>query len=152
MARAELIESLWPNAFVEEANLTVTISMLRKALGENGTRAEFIETVAKRGYRFVPPVRTIVDVERRRDVLSAMEIVRLTHDGHIMEVAISPDARLLAYVLIEHGKQSLRIEELVSGNKWEVLPPDPALCWGLKFTHDSQTLFYVTTQPDSTIS
>ena len=55
--RDELMEKVWPNCFVEEGNLTVTISMLRKVLqgGENGN--PYIETVPRRGYRFTTEVR-----------------------------------------------------------------------------------------------
>src|SRR5258705_1675259 len=56
VARKDLIEALWPDTFVEDSNLTVTISMLRKALGENDNGNRFVETVAKRGYRFLPQV------------------------------------------------------------------------------------------------
>jgi serine/threonine protein kinase/Tol biopolymer transport system component len=80
------------------------------------------------------------------------QITNLTHDGHVMDAAISGDARLLAYVLIESGKQSLWIQNLESGEKRQLLPPDPALCWGLRFTPNGQNLFYITTQPGSTIS
>jgi DNA-binding winged helix-turn-helix (wHTH) protein/Tfp pilus assembly protein PilF len=55
--KATLIESVWPDSFVEEHNLTVSISMLRKALGENQGEHQYIETVPRRGYRFVAPVR-----------------------------------------------------------------------------------------------
>ncbi len=57
--RDELIEKVWPDCFVEEGNLTVTISMLRKVLeaGENGN--PYIETVPRRGYRFTAEVREI---------------------------------------------------------------------------------------------
>ena len=57
--RDELIEKVWPDCFVEEGNLTVTISMLRKVLeaGENGNL--YIETVPRRGYRFTAEVRDI---------------------------------------------------------------------------------------------
>jgi DNA-binding winged helix-turn-helix (wHTH) protein len=57
--RDELMEKVWPNCFVEEGNLTVTISMLRKVLqgGENGN--PYIETVPRRGYRFTTEVRDI---------------------------------------------------------------------------------------------
>lgn len=48
--RQELIGSLWPDSFVEEANLSFQISTLRKALGHEG--AEWIETVPRLGYRF----------------------------------------------------------------------------------------------------
>ncbi len=48
----EIFKLVWPGTFVEESNLTYNISMLRKALGD----ADFIETVPKRGYRFVGQV------------------------------------------------------------------------------------------------
>jgi len=50
-----LLESLWPGTFVEEANLSVNVSLLRKALGD-GAGETYIETVPKRGYRFVASV------------------------------------------------------------------------------------------------
>jgi Tol biopolymer transport system component/DNA-binding winged helix-turn-helix (wHTH) protein len=57
----ELMKLLWPNSFVEEGNLTRNISMLRKVLSENKRHPEYIETVSKRGYRFVAIVRESKD-------------------------------------------------------------------------------------------
>lgn len=54
----ELIRQLWPDRFVEESNLTFNIKMLRKALGDDASKPTFIETVPKRGYRFIAKVRT----------------------------------------------------------------------------------------------
>jgi Tol biopolymer transport system component len=150
--RSEMIEALWPDSFVEESNLTVTISLLRKALGEGENETLFIETLPKRGYRFVPEVENGKSDSASRDHFSAMQITRLTHDGHVLDVGISADARLLAYVSIQAGKHSLWIWNLESGEKWQLCPPDQALCWGLRFTHDGENLFYITTQPNSTIS
>lgn len=152
VSRKEMIEQLWRDAFVEESNLTVAISMARKALGESENGNRFIETVAKRGYRFVPEVKFTGNSLPERARFEGMQITRLTHDGYIMDVAISPDARLLAYVLIETGRQSLWIQQLESGEKWTLSAPDPALCWGLKFSPDGRSLFFITTQPNSTIS
>src|SRR6266851_344867 len=53
-----LLESLWPGTFVEEANLSVNVSLLRKALGD-GVGETYIETVPKRGYRFVANVTEV---------------------------------------------------------------------------------------------
>jgi DNA-binding winged helix-turn-helix (wHTH) protein/pimeloyl-ACP methyl ester carboxylesterase len=53
----ELIERVWPDAFVEENNLAQNVSMLRRALGEREGGGRYIETVPKRGYRFVAPMR-----------------------------------------------------------------------------------------------
>jgi len=152
VSRGEMVESLWPNAFVEESNLTVTISMLRRALGDSDTGTKFIETVPKRGYRFVPLISTTRNGRLDRDSFSSMRIVRLTHAGRVLDVAISADARLLAYVPIDAGNHSLWIWNLDTGEKCEVLPPDPALCWGLRFTEDGKSLFYITTPANTTIS
>ena len=54
--KEELMRKVWPDSFVEEANLTVNISALRKRLGETPNGQHYIETVPKRGYRFVVPV------------------------------------------------------------------------------------------------
>jgi DNA-binding winged helix-turn-helix (wHTH) protein/tetratricopeptide (TPR) repeat protein len=60
LTKDELMRQVWPDSFVEEANLTVNISALRKSLGEMPGGQQYIETVPKRGYRFVVPV-----IERR---------------------------------------------------------------------------------------
>jgi len=52
LTKKELMQKVWPDSFVEENNLAQNISLLRKALGES-----FIQTVPKRGYRFVGDVR-----------------------------------------------------------------------------------------------
>lgn len=56
--KEEIMREVWHNCLVEDNNLTVSMSVLRKALGE-GSGSDFIETVPKRGYRFVYPVRRI---------------------------------------------------------------------------------------------
>ena len=56
LEKDELIRSLWPDSFVEEGNLSNNIFVLRKALG---TDHEYIETVPRRGYRFVGAVRQL---------------------------------------------------------------------------------------------
>jgi Tol biopolymer transport system component/DNA-binding winged helix-turn-helix (wHTH) protein len=55
-SKQELMTALWPDTFVEEANLSFQISTLRKALGDEGVR--WIETVPKHGYRFASDVRS----------------------------------------------------------------------------------------------
>jgi DNA-binding winged helix-turn-helix (wHTH) protein len=55
VSKEELMEAVWPDAFVEENNLNQAISALRKALGQGAGGPVYIETVTKRGYRFVAP-------------------------------------------------------------------------------------------------
>lgn len=62
----ELMEKLWQERFVEESNLTFNIKMLRKALGDDAQKPRFLETVPKRGYRFIADVRRIEAAARGR--------------------------------------------------------------------------------------
>src|SRR5215213_1987744 len=55
--KKDLMEAVWPDSFVEEGNLTFTVSSLRKALGEARKEPQYIETVPRIGYRFVANVR-----------------------------------------------------------------------------------------------
>ena len=56
LEKDELIRTLWPDSFVEEGNLSNNIFVLRKALGED---PQYIETIPRRGYRFVGAVRQL---------------------------------------------------------------------------------------------
>lgn len=55
-SKEELMSRVWPDSFVEEANLTVNISVLRRQLGEAPDGQQYIETVPTKGYRFAVPV------------------------------------------------------------------------------------------------
>jgi len=57
VTKDELLKRIWPESFVEEGGLTVHMSALRKALGEDAHRPIYIETVAGSGYRFIAAVR-----------------------------------------------------------------------------------------------
>ena len=57
VTKDELLQKVWADAIVEEGTLASHISVLRKALGEGPESAQYIETIPKRGYRFVAPVR-----------------------------------------------------------------------------------------------
>jgi DNA-binding winged helix-turn-helix (wHTH) protein/TolB-like protein/Tfp pilus assembly protein PilF len=59
LERQTLMDALWPNTIVEDANLTVAISQLRKAFGQNGDIDQFIETIPRIGYRFTPEISEV---------------------------------------------------------------------------------------------
>jgi len=61
LTKDELLKQIWPNTFVEEVNLAVNISTIRKALGENRQHSRYIATIPGRGYRFVAEVRKIAN-------------------------------------------------------------------------------------------
>src|SRR5262245_18531827 len=58
--KEELMTRLWPDTFVEESNLTYSIVQLRKTLGDDARRPRYIETIPKRGYRFIADVEEIL--------------------------------------------------------------------------------------------
>lgn len=57
VAKEQLLKSIWPDSFVEEANLSVNMSALRRALGEGPDDHRYVETVPRHGYRFVAEVK-----------------------------------------------------------------------------------------------
>jgi eukaryotic-like serine/threonine-protein kinase len=63
VTREELLQAVWGDTVVEEANLTQYISLVRKALGDNGEDTRFIATITRKGYQFA------------RDVVSRSEAV-----------------------------------------------------------------------------
>ena len=72
--KEELMKTLWPDSFVEEANLTQNIYMLRKALGGGA----YIETIPRRGYRFIAQVKQSEDVAP--DLIFIKEKTRLSYE------------------------------------------------------------------------
>jgi eukaryotic-like serine/threonine-protein kinase len=65
LEKDELMKLVWPDSFVEEANLSVNISALRKALGEKPNEHRYIVTIPGRGYRFVAVTREVKNTDNR---------------------------------------------------------------------------------------
>ena len=61
VSKEELIEQIWPDAFVEESNLFLYLSVLRKILGNQKSGTPYLETLRRRGYRFNGSVQLISD-------------------------------------------------------------------------------------------
>ena len=75
LTREELVQRLWPDTVVEEGSLTSHISLLRKALGEGPKAQDFIETLPKRGYRFVASVKRLASGAHDGGVAMTMLVV-----------------------------------------------------------------------------
>ncbi|MDQ2920066.1 MAG: winged helix-turn-helix domain-containing protein [Acidobacteriota bacterium] len=80
--KEELMKRIWPDSFVEEANLSVNVSALRRALGEGPDDHQYVETVPRHGYRFVADVR-----ERWENGAESSSPV--SGNGHIEHIADS---------------------------------------------------------------
>jgi len=87
--KRELLESVWPNSFVEENTLTRTIAILRRELGDTSRNSKIIETVPTRGYRFIAPVTPL---EENRTATSNSEALTVPTNGQ--SFASEPDNSL----------------------------------------------------------
>jgi TolB-like protein/DNA-binding winged helix-turn-helix (wHTH) protein/tetratricopeptide (TPR) repeat protein len=98
LEKEELLTKIWPGTFVEESNLAQHISILRKALqdGENGFR--YIETVPKRGYRFIAEVRELGGTATEGVILP--ESVPPRHRFRSLAVGLACLAVLLAALIL----------------------------------------------------
>jgi DNA-binding winged helix-turn-helix (wHTH) protein len=59
VTKQDLLDRVWAGTFVGDDTIAQRISVLRKALGDAGASAKYIETVPKRGYRFIADVRVV---------------------------------------------------------------------------------------------
>jgi DNA-binding winged helix-turn-helix (wHTH) protein/TolB-like protein/lipoprotein NlpI len=91
VTKDELMKKIWPDSFVEEANLTVNVSALRKALGDTTEHQQYIETVPKLGYRFTARVTA-----RNGSLASVVEIPK---PSETQQQDNPSDAKLPASVL-----------------------------------------------------
>ncbi|OLE54392.1 MAG: hypothetical protein AUG51_08285 [Acidobacteria bacterium 13_1_20CM_3_53_8] len=109
VTKEELMEQVWPDSVVEENNLTVSISALRKALGEKQEGGQYIETVSKRGYRFVADVLEIKD--ERVDLAQVQESETYTK----AKAGVSSAATTLAVLPLLNVSDDPNLEYLSDG-------------------------------------
>lgn len=217
-----LLSEIWADTFVEEATLAQNISTLRKALGTLEGGKQFIETIPRRGYRFVADVKEIIGDEelviferrvrtqitaehekisdeitmradteiqlsnavahknsltwlRNKQILliaavlifcliltglffsirhfsqsgsfssakfKQLEISKLTSDGNVYKVAVSPDGKYLALVESRGEMQSLLVRQIDDSKIVEILPPKKQIFMGLTFASDGKQIYY----------
>jgi DNA-binding winged helix-turn-helix (wHTH) protein len=96
--KEEIMAAVWGRAVVENANLTVQISTLRRVLDQGRAEGSCIQTVAARGYRFTAPVTRLEQGEEERETATVLE----TRDG---AAAQSPAASRVS----EHPPLAVRV-------------------------------------------
>lgn len=112
VSKEELLQSVWPDVVVTENALTQAISDLRQALGDDRSRPTYIQTVAKRGYRFIAPVE-VAGAEpalahpRRRRETSSLDAQRALAEGRLQLESL--DASSVA-VAIENFKRAIDLD------------------------------------------
>lgn len=75
LEKEELFKAVWPDSFVEESNLSSNIALIRKTLGEGESGRRYIETVPKRGYRFIAEVRKVRSAAAADDSAGAEDLL-----------------------------------------------------------------------------
>ena len=198
-----LLKTVWPDSFVEEGNITFNIRQLRKALGDSTQSPLFIETVPRRGYRFVADVErfTVASDEPdtiapgflrealpepvgqpssetpgpRRNVLAAVSVFvilasavslggwllrnrepgtapilatpfkseKLSTDGGVFHIALSPDGKNVVYTHRSGGKQALWLRQLETSNNVPIVPPSDEFYGGLAISPDGNSVYFV---------
>jgi TolB-like protein/DNA-binding winged helix-turn-helix (wHTH) protein/Tfp pilus assembly protein PilF len=119
--KEELMRRVWPDTFVEEGNLARRISNLRSVLGEDAEGRQFIDTVPKRGYRFVANVAEgngRATVERQ----VATETARLV-PAAAGQSWVSPQRKALAGGLLLAILVGVLILTIVGFGYWRAVPP-----------------------------
>ena len=101
LTKDEMMQKVWPDTFVEDANLTINISALRKLLGDSTGDQQYIETVPKRGYRFIVPVKQFHDDGKASEPMHSPEIARVVAPTSAWSRRIAlPAALLLIAVMV----------------------------------------------------
>ena len=195
-----LLQSVWPDSFVEEGNITFNIRQLRKALGDDAQAPLYIETIQRRGYRFLMPVEAFTTITPDKDedsiaesrestaaepeslpqrsrsytflavailillvgaiaigglllrdraataapILSApFGLEKLSTDGNVFHIALSPDGKNVVYTHRVAGKQSIWLRQLETSNNVQIVAPSDDFYGGLVISPDGNSVYFV---------
>ena len=108
LEREALMQGVWPNVTVEDANLTVAISQLRKALNHNGDAAEFIETIPRLGYRFVADICEVIEEPAPLITGEGTRLQPIADNGETNGTTIAPPELRAKISLLPEQRPSLR--------------------------------------------
>ncbi len=100
VAKQEFFEQIWAGSFVEDNNLTVAITALRKAIGDNPKQPRFIENLPRRGYRFIAPVTAVAENPTEDAASQEEEITSGSRSGRSRLIARIVAVCLLALIVI----------------------------------------------------
>lgn len=121
--KEELLQQIWPGTFVEETNLAVHVSAIRRVLGEKRGENKYIETISGRGYCFVAPVKVVEENKTTAsgDDLRSPESAKVS--GKIRSIAVLPftnDSNVSSIRYLSEGITEGLIESLAQINQLKV--------------------------------
>jgi len=169
LEKNELMRTLWPDTFVEEESLAQNISLLRKALDESENQ-KFIETVPRRGYRFVASVRKTIKsiavlpfkslgIDGRDEYLGiGIAETLTTRLSSLKLITVRPSSAVLKYASPEKetvvAGRELEVDTVLEGSIRRlgerlrvtarlVSVPDGSVLWADKFDENFTDIFKV---------
>ena len=130
ITKETLMQHIWPETVVEESNLTVSMSRIRSTLAEPKPRRTYIETIPRRGYRFIAEVRNVS--EARIDSIAILPFTT-EESGWDMKSFSDRVTESLTYRLSKSA--SLKVAPSSSVYHYqarEISPPEMAMKLGVK--------------------
>ena len=150
--KEELLSTVWPDATVEEGNLTTHVSRLRKVLGGGGSQREYIVTLPGRGYQFVAEVKRLPAEPVGRSVAERMTS---SVEGDAVASSARPRPRASRSRLLMVGlglmllAAGIAVGVVSSRRLWQSSQPSfhqltfrRGTIWSARFTPDAQTVVY----------
>lgn len=128
LSKDDLMSAVWGDTVVEEGNLSLYISLIRKALGDSADDPRYVRTVPKQGYKFIAPVRVRMSEEaeppeqtRSAAVTGAARGGRTTDDGQEADNAIRPENISVPRRPPRDAESAARLAATFGGHLWHVL-------------------------------
>jgi DNA-binding winged helix-turn-helix (wHTH) protein len=128
LSKDDLMSAIWGDITVEEANLPLYISSIRKALGDSVDKPRYVRTVHRQGYRFIAPVlvRKLEETEplestRPTAVTDAPQVKQTTNDGQEADAARLPESLTVPRRSPRGAESAARLAAPFGGHLWHVL-------------------------------
>lgn len=162
VSKEDLIRAVWHDTFVSEESLTQAIYVLRRALGDDSSKPQFIATIARRGYRFVAPVTEIpaeppapapvenpvASAQAPAAIEAPVPLVRASSRGGRLAIALATIAVVAAAIAVavafmRDAPTPMRVRFA------ETAPPGTTLISGAVVSPDSRRIAFVARDNDS---
>lgn len=119
ISRQEITQAIWPDVVVGEESITRAIFALRNALGDDAKQPQYIETIPKKGYRFLVDVELVSETPNPAESADAVSIISGKRSWLIYSVCAALLVTALLVIIKRHEKPSLEIENILPLNKME---------------------------------
>jgi DNA-binding winged helix-turn-helix (wHTH) protein len=147
VTREELQNRLWPDTFVDvDHNLNTAVNKIREVLGDSAESPRFVETLPRRGYRFIAPMEDsgVFGTAVRHGGARLVEPHpdRLTFDDGLQFGATwSPDSRFIAYSSDRGGKFDIWVQQVSGGDPVQITK-GPGDKWQPDWSPDGKYIAY----------